>query len=679
MSDRNQEILRKLVKEGAVDKTKLEQTFNMTSRQLSYSIDALNQQLSDHALPDIQLKHGRYYSDPAAAKLFTHRQDLASVIFSPTERQCVLLTMLLTSDDAIFLDTIAIDLQISKNTALSDIKRLKQALVKDDLAVQFGRKEGYRIYGDEWTKRTKLMQAIATIYRQYGEAVTTELLDRWQTYLAMTKKKLQSVEQYLGVKYTDEDFYSLIYFISAILVRIKHGQVINSAGFDDRDDIEQTREYQALFYNQDAFSDLPVQEKAYIALNLLSANTRDRSEINERLSARLSNALWEFLTEFEAKAFIVLPNKKELLVKLIDHFTPAYYRIKYHIPVNNVLYDKITSKYEVLHNFVRQAVGQLERFFKTTIADEEIAYITLFIGGHLVDNQRSGMSEKTIKAVILCPNGVSISRILAKSLKKAFPEFLFYPPSAIRDYPGFLLPHDLVFSTVPVASQHPVYVVNDILNKSDLVKLRQTVLRDVFKVNFEDISADDIVTIVKRYATIPDEDKLKNALNGLLLNRQQPEQPLETGSKQGLLSQLNENVIAVRDSGSWQDALAQAVELLMKQGVVDKNYRDALFREYRDQPAYIILNQNIVLPHLNPDVILQKLGVSLVIIRQGVTYASRRIHIVALLATPDKVSHLDMLYDINRLAQDDGLIQKLAGLTQPEEVWQALTLFFNDK
>ena len=154
---------------------------------------------------------------------------------------------------------------------------------------------------------------------------------------------------------------------------------------------------------------------------------------------------------------------------------------------------------------------------------------------------------------------------------------------------------------------------------------------------------------------------------------------LETGSKQGLLSQLNENVIAVRDSGSWQDALAQAVELLMKQGVVDKNYRDALFREYRDQPAYIILNQNIVLPHLNPDVILQKLGVSLVIIRQGVTYASRRIHIVALLATPDKVSHLDMLYDINRLAQDDGLIQKLAGLTQPEEVWQALTLFFNDK
>lgn len=676
MSDRNQDILRKLIKEGAVNKTKLQEAFDMTSRQLTYRINTLNQQLTDHDLPVIKLQHGRYYSEPAAAKLLVHQQNLVNLVFSASERQSVLLIMLLTSDEAIFLDTIAVDLKISKNTALSDIKRLKQNLTKDDLTIQFDRKDGYRVFGDEWTQRTKLIQAIAAIYKHYGEALTTKLFEQWQSYLPVTKTKIQSVEQYLGVKYTDEDFYALIYFISAVLVRIKHGQVINSVGFDDQADIEQTREYQALFYDQDVFSKLPLQEKAYVALNLLSANTRARSEMNEQLSARLSNALWEFLTEFEAKAFIVLPNKKELLVKLINHFTPAYYRIKYHIPVNNVLYGTIKSKYAVLHNFVRQAIEPLERFFKTTIADEEIAYITLFIGGHLVDNQRNEISEKTIKAVILCPNGVSISRILAKSLQKAFPEFMFYPPSSVRDYPGFLLPHDIVFSTVPVASQHPVYIVNDILSQSDMVKLRQTVLRDVFKVNFDGIAADDIVTVVKRYASIPNETKLKNALNGLLLEHHQPEKSVEIGSKQGLLGHLSPGVIAIRDSGGWHDVMAQAVELLMKQKIVDTTYRDALFREYRDQPDYVILNQNIVLPHLNPDVVLQKLGVSLVIVRNGVTYASRRIHVVALLTTPDKVSHLDMLYDINRLAQDDDLIQELAHLTQPQDVIQALTLFF---
>ncbi|EGF47418.1 hypothetical protein AAULR_24911, partial [Lacticaseibacillus rhamnosus MTCC 5462] len=61
-----------------------------------------------------------------------------------------------------------------------------------------------------------------------------------------------------------------------------------------------------------------------------------------------------------------------MLVKLIDHFTPAYYRIKYHIPVNNVLYDKITSKYEV-YTICTSSCWSARAVLQTTIADEEIA------------------------------------------------------------------------------------------------------------------------------------------------------------------------------------------------------------------------------------------------------------------------------------------------------------------
>ena len=59
----------------------------------------------------------------------------------------------------------------------------------------------------------------------------------------------------------------------------------------------------------------------------------------------LSNSLWEFLIEFEANTFLVLKDKKALLGKLINHFKPAYYRIKYNLPVDNVLYEKIISEY----------------------------------------------------------------------------------------------------------------------------------------------------------------------------------------------------------------------------------------------------------------------------------------------------------------------------------------------
>lgn len=679
MSDRNQKILRYLIKKGTVNKNKLITDLDLSIEQVTSSITALNQQLDAAGSAMIKLHQDKYYSRVQDLRNLYNRQQLNAVIFTPAERTQILIILLLTNETNNFLDGIAIDLHVSKNTALNDIKRLKRIIETNDLGIQFERKTGYNMIGDEWTKRIKLLQAIATIYKHYGEQLTTALLAQWQSFMGQTHQKIQGVEQYLGIKYTDEDFYSLIYFVSAILIRIENGHLVDGTRFDDREDIEQTREYQALFYESDWFSDLPSVEKAYVALHFLSANIRNHTEINDVLSVRLSNVLWEVLVEFETHTLIIIPNKKDLLLKLVNHFTPSYYRIKYHIPVNNVLYDKIKSNYEVLHNFVRQSITPLENLFGTQIADEEIAYITLFIGGHLVGNETNNMEEKMVKAVILCPNGVSMSKLLAQSLRATFPEFMFYPPSSVRDYPGFLLPHDLVFSTVPIESNKKVYVISDILNKNDQIKLRQTVLQDVFKVDFTGVAAKDILQVVKQYAQVSDEHKLITALNGLLVDQSLPHTvQTETDVNQvNLIDCLNPHVIAVRNGGSWSEVLEQAVDMLMTQGIVDKVYRNAVMREYHDKPSYVMLKQNIVLPHLDPDLFMQKLGVSLVVIRKGIEYATRRIHVVALLATPDKVSHLNVLYDINRLAQDDDFIKRLAQLNNHQEVLQAISLFFH--
>ncbi|USZ60686.1 BglG family transcription antiterminator [Lactiplantibacillus plantarum] len=678
MSDRKHEILRKIIQNGSMTQTALAADFNITNRRLVYDIEQLNEDLANHHLPSIEFKRGIFYSSPEQDQLLKVNRKLNEIIFSPEERVCVLQIMLLTSDDDIFLKTIEIDLKISKNTALGDLKRLKDYLSKDELTVRFERKYGYQIYGDEWSQRVKLMQAISMIYKHYGEQITTELLGKWHSYLDITRSKIQSVESYLDIKYTDEDYYFLIYFISAILVRVKRGSLINGDRFDDQPDIEQTREYQALYIGNDEFTQLPKQEKAYVALNLLSAGVRSRSELNDELSIRLSNALWEFLTEFEAKAMLVLPDKKRLLIKLVDHFIPAYYRIKYHIPSNNVLYNKIKSKYEALHDFVRQSVSPINKFFGTEISDEEVAYITLFIGGHLVDNHQPSVGQKIIKVVVLCPNGVSISHILAESLKKTFPEFMFYPPSSIREYSNFIMPHDIVFSTVPVESGKKVYVVNEILSKTDQINLREQVLQDVFKVNFKGFSADGLISVIRKYASIKNEKKLKDALNGLLISDARV-RSAETANKNGLIEQLDTGLISLRKVGAWMDVLNQACEMLVHRGIVDKQYRDALLREYHDQPNYVVLNQNIILPHLDPDIYTQKLGVSLVIVRNGTTYSSRRVKIVVLLATPDKASHLNILYDINQIAQNNQFVKDLANLEQPEEVLQALTNFLEPK
>ena len=118
------------------------------------------------------------------------------------------------------------------------------------------------------------------------------------------------IEKFLGVKYTDEDFYPLIYFISSIFVRIERGQLIDSCRIDDREEIENTKEYQSLSYITTDFPDLPEDEKVFISLQLLSSNVRNKRMVSEKDLPLLANSLWEFLTEFEMNTLLVLSDKK---------------------------------------------------------------------------------------------------------------------------------------------------------------------------------------------------------------------------------------------------------------------------------------------------------------------------------------------------------------------------------
>ncbi|MGX2946612.1 PRD domain-containing protein [Enterococcus alishanensis] len=681
MSDRDQEILHRLIKHRSVKESELLEVFKISTRQLGYSIDAINEKLSENDLPLIEKRNGYYYAKSEAADYLAVHQSVQDIIFSKEDRVFLIIIMILTRLEELSLDHFSIELQISKNTALADIKKAKTLLKKYHLIIEFSRKEGYEIVGEEWDKRIVLFHSITKIYKNYGENVTNQLLESALKYKDNVKNDVLKLEKFLGIKYTDEDFYPLIYFISSIFIRIERGQLIDIQRINDREEIMNTKEYQSLSYITSDFPDLPEEERIFITLQLLSSNVRNKGMVSEKDLPFLANSLWEFLTEFESNTFLVLSDKKDLLKKLLNHFKPAYYRIKYDRTTENVLYDKIRSEYSVLHTFVRQSITPLEEFFQTEIADEEIAYITLFVGGHLISKEHNDLEEKIIKAAILCPNGISMSKLIEQNLREIFPEFLFYPTNSIREYEKFMLPHDIVFSTVPVKSDKKVYVINEILNKSDQLQLRQAVIKDVFNLDFDSIHATEIIDIVKKYITIPkkQEAKMVEELDNLLLRGNMQE--IEDGSNisedpSGIIQ--DENILFVEDQISWVEVLELLSQTLINQGKVKPKFTAALKKEYQDQPEHIILRQRIVLPHLDPTRIEQKLGVSFLILKQGIMYQGKRIYVVALLATPDKTSHLPILYHINKIAKDGAFLKSLIALEEPKKIKLAIQNFTDE-
>lgn len=681
MSNRDQEILRQLIKHRSLKEEDLLAQFEISSRQLAYSVEAINEKLLEKKLPIIERRNGYYYAKNEAADYLTIHQSVQDIVFSKEDRVYLLLIMILTRIEELSLDHFCIELQISKNTALTDIKKAKELLKKYHLNIEFSRKKGYVIVGEEWDKRIILFHAIIRIYKNYGDNVTIQLLESSQKYMDHVTNDVLKIEKFLGVKYTDEDFYPLIYFISSIFVRIERGQLIDSCRIDDREEIENTKEYQSLSYITTDFPDLPEDEKVFISLQLLSSNVRNKRMVSEKDLPLLANSLWEFLTEFEMNTLLVLSDKKDLLKKLLNHFKPAYYRIKYDLSTGNVLYDKIRSEYNVLHNFVRQSIAPLEAFFQTEIADEEIAYITLFVGGHLISTDHNDLEDKIIKAAILCPNGISMSKLIEQKLKEIFPEFLFYPTNSIREYEKFMLPHDIVFSTVPVKSDKKVYVINEILNKSDQLQLRQDVIKDVFQLDFDGVRSSAIVDILKQYVSVNKsiEAKIIEDLDSLLLGDRKSGQENEVSSSSEIADVVCEkHVLFVEEQLSWESILELSSQTLIKDNIVTDDYTEILKKEYKDQPTYIMLRQRIVLPHLDPMLVEQKLGVCIVVLKHGIVYQNERVHVVVLLTTPDKTSHLPILYHINRIAKDADFIDEIVEYGDSKKITKAIQNFSSE-
>ncbi|WP_256729877.1 BglG family transcription antiterminator [Tetragenococcus halophilus] len=625
--------------------------------------------------PLIEKNNSYYYSNLAVDDYFLMNQDVKDIYFPKEDRVRLIILMILIRNQPISLDHFSIDLKISKNTALTYVKKANIYLEENDLYLKFTRKDGYHILGDEWDKRMVLFQVISKVYKKYGEKIINQLMETTQKYIDVVKRNILTIEKYLNIKYVDEEFYPLVHFIAAILSRIENGKAIEVARIHDKKEIENTGIYQSLTYLIFDLPELSVNEKLFISLQLLSTNVRNNNVLSDKDLPLLENALWEFLTEFEANTFLVLKDKKELLQKLINHFRPAYYRIKYNISVENVLYDRIRTEYRVLHNFVCESITPLEKFFQTTITDEEIAYITLFIGGHLVEKDSNDFEAKMIKAVILCPNGISMSNLIERNLRELFPEFLFYPTNSIREYQDFRLPHDIVFSTVPIQSNKKVYVINDILSKSEQVELRQHVMKDIFQLDFEGTSSQEIITLVKDFAVISNEKELRNQLDTLLLkgkDQSDKERSGSLGGKQLVDLLYKEQMILSDQKFEWENVLKELSNTLIDNNIIKDDYREFLLQEYREEPEYILIRNTVALPHLDPNQVTQDLGISFLLTEKGISYGSQTIHMAILLTTPDKTSHLGALYDIYKIASDERFIYELSKLKKKEKVIQRI-------
>ncbi|GAB2027599.1 BglG family transcription antiterminator [Lactovum odontotermitis] len=585
----------------------------------------------------------------------------------------LMMLFLLNKEDYLGLDDFVYFLDVSKNTALSSIKNTKTILNSYGLILGYSRQAGYEVVGDEWEKRRCLLNVLYDLQTEFGQSFLSQFFNIEDDGARRIRKSLREIEQFLEFKYTDEDYYPLVFFLDSVLYRIKTGHIVSEFPRETQIEIGATQEFQAVSECFD-FISLTDNEKIFITLHLLGSRTKNVSGLSDVDLPDLKQALWQFIENFERDSFVLLPNKEELIGKLINHIKSSYYRIKYHLTFQNVLYDTIISKYHVLHEYVKNAISPLEVFFETQIADQEAAYLTIFMGGELRNYTENQYQTKTIRAIIACPNGTTMSKMLENDLRQLFPEIIFYKSISLRDLDGFILPYDVVFSTVDLTNDKPVFVVAPLLNEASKLRLRQQVLSQIFHLNFEQSQIKEIMKLFKSYHQKFDEKMLENDLSSLLL----PQSSLtKTLSNQAHLTDVLgvEQIIVLKKSTfshNWLEVLRLASQNLKETDKVDDQYIRAVQVEYADEPEHIMLKQRVLLPHLNPELYKQQLGVCLVVLKEGLNYQKRNFNLVMMLTTPNAEQHLQVLLDIKKIAENETIIEQLSKVRNAQEAFDII-------
>jgi len=673
LDERSNLILKRVVSNPGISNAELERKYHLSRRQISYSFTKINDWLKSNNYPKIQRTNGgKFIIDPLLMELFAEKVEhsAGSYIPSEKERAQLVVLMLLGSEEELSLLHFSSSLSVSKNTVLRDMKYTQKIVNGYHLEIIYSRMHGYDIVGSEWNKRKLLIEVLRTVYDMYqGETYIQAYTGISREEIQRLKEQMEKVEKRLALQFIDQKIKLLPYTIAILLKRIKKGNLIKDSYHIDYEELSDTKEFEAAEILIEDAACIPKEERLFITLQLLTSNVLSSQFLREEETLELKSSLKNSLALFEKKACITFKEKEKLLQKLVLHMKPAYYRIKYQLTTNYSIIEKVSEEFEAIHYIVKDSLKPFETYIGCSIPESEVMFITVFIGGHLINSGETIQLKK--RAVVVCPNGVSISHLMEHTLRDLFPEFYFYEALSIREFEQSKAEFDMVFSPVTVQTSKHLFIVEQFISDFQKLQLRQRVIQTIFGLNTSVVNIEQLISVIEKYAKVDQKSQLQKALQDYfslqILN--------ETSKNQeySLADLITPETIVLRDQvESWKEAISIAAAPLLHKGVITEAYIDKMQEQYPSMSPHIELRLNVAIPHASPEDGVQAVGMSLLKLKEGLLCGEQKVHFIVVIAAIDKKKHLNAMLQLMKLAEMNGVINEMKQLNEKYKIYEII-------
>ena len=676
LDNRSVQVLQTVASTVKISSKEIMEKYRLTRNQLDYALKKINDYLEENSYRKIiRSRNGSFVVDTKVVDDFSGIMNSESQLqadensFLDEDHRLLVILLLIFSADYLSLYHFSESLEVSKNTIVSDIKKLKKQLSRHKLTIDYSRKGGYYFRGDEEAIRGLILVVTDQVMESiYNRLIFEKYLDIQVTEIEAQRRMLRLVEEELQVQYTDNRIQTAPYFLVLLDRRVKNEHLIEQRFGLLAKEIMDTNEYAAIVKVLAGQSMLPKSytEHLYLCLYILSLKITDLSNIFSLNKVELRKHIELFIAQLEKNTIIQLNDKAQLIENLALHLTPAYYRIRYGLTSDYTLTDIVKNQLDPLFFIVKSSIAPLEEFFEERIPNDEIYLITMFIGAYMQKEKPINLDNTIVKAAVVCPNGIISSKLLEKTLDNWFPMIHFVSSFSIREFyeKEECLEVQLIFSTTPLTTEFPVIVVGNDLSAMNKTLIVNEVIQLIYKIDSYKLQPDHILSIVKKHLPMDDETegKIRKELmisyNSIF---QIQDQEILTNETKLNLSDLitKESIVILPNKLTWLEILQAATQNLIARGIVEPSYLSHLEEQFPEVTPSIVLGNQIVIPHTIPENGALELGMCLAKIPQGFSSQGQCYRYVVVISAIDKKMHIQPMMQLLKIASDPKTIQRL--------------------
>lgn len=676
LDNRSVQVLQTVASTVKISSKEIMEKYRLTRNQLDYALKKINDYLEENSYRKIiRSRNGSFVVDTKVVDDFSGIMNSESQLqadensFLDEDHRLLVILLLIFSADYLSLYHFSESLEVSKNTIVSDIKKLKKQLSRHKLTIDYSRKGGYYFRGDEEAIRGLILVVTDQVMESiYNRLIFEKYLAIQVTEIEAQRRMLRLVEEELQVQYTDNRIQTAPYFLVLLDRRVKNEHLIEQRFGLLAKEIMDTNEYAAIVKVLAGQSMLPKSytEHLYLCLYILSLKITDLSNIFSLNKVELRKHIELFIAQLEKNTIIQLNDKAQLIENLALHLTPAYYRIRYGLTSDYTLTDIVKNQLDPLFFIVKSSIAPLEEFFEERIPNDEIYLITMFIGAYMQKEKPINLDNTIVKAAVVCPNGIISSKLLEKTLDNWFPMIHFVSSFSISEFyeKEECLEVQLIFSTTPLTTEFPVIVVGNDLSAMNKTLIVNEVIQLIYKIDSYKLQPDHILSIVRKHLPMDDETegKIRKELmisyNSIF---QIQDQEILTNETKLNLSDLitKESIVILPNKLTWLEILQAATQNLIARGIVEPSYLSHLEEQFPEVTPSIVLGNQIVIPHTIPENGARELGMCLAKIPQGFSSQGQRYRYVVVISAIDKKMHIQPMMQLLKIASDPKTIQRL--------------------